>query len=74
MLIRVRVKAGASKESIIELDTKQLQIAVKEPAANNAANRRVIELVARHYHCPTKNVRITRGHLTPSKYIEVTEE
>jgi uncharacterized protein (TIGR00251 family) len=73
MLIQVRIKTGAKNESIIELDNKQLQIAVKESPENNAANRRVIELVARHYHVETRHVHITRGHTATSKHIEISD-
>lgn len=71
MDIRVRVKTGARKESVIELDTKSLQIAVKEKPIDNAANRRVLELVAEHYRCPLKSVSITRGHSAPLKHLHL---
>lgn len=69
--IRVRVKTDAKNESVIEIDTKSLQIAVKEKPEGNTANHRVIELVARHYRCPVKNVRLMRGHTMPLKHFEV---
>lgn len=71
MNIRARVTTGARKESVIEIDANNLRIAVKEKPQDNAANNRVIELVTTHYRCPTKNVRITRGHTTPSNHVEV---
>jgi uncharacterized protein (TIGR00251 family) len=71
MLIRVRVKTEAKKESVIELDNKQLQISVKEPAKENAANRRTVELVAEHYSVSPKKVRIMRGHKAPSKLVTI---
>ncbi|OGG68794.1 hypothetical protein A3H77_00130 [Candidatus Kaiserbacteria bacterium RIFCSPLOWO2_02_FULL_56_11] len=73
MYIRVRVTAGARKESVIEVDSKRLEIAVKEKAKDNAANRRVVELVARHYRVPVKSVRITRGHTSPAKLLTILE-
>ncbi|MDP4020804.1 MAG: DUF167 domain-containing protein [Candidatus Adlerbacteria bacterium] len=71
MQIRVRVMAGAKKEGIEALPNNRFKIAVKQKAAQGAANKRVVEIVARHFKVPTKSVRIIRGHKTPSKIVKV---
>ncbi|MDP4020588.1 MAG: DUF167 domain-containing protein [Candidatus Adlerbacteria bacterium] len=71
MQIRVRVMAGAKKEGIEALPNNRLKIAVKQKAAQGAANARVVALVAAHFKVPAKKVRIIRGHKTPSKILEV---
>ena len=73
MQVRVRVTAGAKRETIEELSNTRLEIAVKQKPAQSAANARVVEIVARYYKVPKNKVRIVRGHATPSKILEVGE-
>lgn len=67
MYIHVKVTPGARKESMEETKPSYFKIVVKEKAENNAANRRVVELLEKHFK--TKNVRIINGHQSPSKLI-----
>lgn len=71
MYVHARVRAGARKEEIGEAGDSRLRIAVREPAERNLANRRVIELVARHYKVAPGKVRIVSGHHSPSKILSV---
>ncbi len=71
MYIKVKVIAGARKESIEKTSSNSYNISVKEPAERNMANGRVVELVALNLGVPTKNVRITNGHHSPSKLLSV---
>ncbi len=72
MHVSVRVTADAKREKVIEAARGRLMIAVKEPAERNAANRRVLELVAAHHHIPKNHVRLVSGHHSPSKVFDVT--
>ncbi len=69
MYIKVRVKTGAKSESIRESSDGRLEISVREKPEANAANHRVVELVARHLKVPVKKVRIIKGHHHPSKIL-----
>ena len=71
MYISARVVVGAKKESVEVVGKGRLKIAVKEPAAQNLANRRVLALVARHLKLPTNKVRLVSGHRSPSKIFSV---
>lgn len=71
MYISVRVVAGAKKESIEELKNGRLKITVKDPAKQNLANRRVLELVAKHFKLRAAKVRLISGHRGPSKIFSV---
>lgn len=77
MYIHVRVVAGAKREKVEELPSigtkKHLKISVKEPAMQNVANRRVIELVALYCEFPLSRVRLVSGHTRPSKLFSITE-
>lgn len=71
MYISVRVLAGAKAERVEELPKGRLKIAVKEPAKQNLANRRVLELVAKHAGVPKAKVKLISGHRSPSKIFSV---
>jgi uncharacterized protein YggU (UPF0235/DUF167 family) len=69
-IIRVKVRAGARKESFVEKGGG-FEAAVKEPAEQNRANARVIELLARHLSIPPKRIRIIAGHRSPNKSFSI---
>ena len=71
MQISVKVATGAKREAVKELPNGRLNIAVKEKPQLGAANKRVIELTALHFHVPTKKVHIVKGHHSPSKILSV---
>ncbi len=73
MYISVRVLAGAKEEKVELLANDRLKIVVKQPAKQNLANRRVLELVARHFALPAAKVRLISGHRSPSKIFSVDQ-
>lgn len=72
MYIRVRVHAGAKKE-VFEKDGDVLLVSVKEPAEQNLANVRVLELVAKHFGILPKQIRIISGHHSPTKLLSLPD-
>ena len=74
MYIKVKTTPGAKKESFIEEKENVFRVSVKEKAERNQANKKVIELVARHFKVPTGKVRITNGHHHPIKLIYINIE
>ncbi len=73
MYIKVRVIAGAGKESFEMLKENSFKISVRLPAKQNLANRRVVELVAYHFKVPVTQVRIINGHQSPSKILSIPD-
>lgn len=73
MYIRVRVSAKAKKESLKKLSEDTFLIAVKEPAEQNRANARVLELVAGYFNINPKQVRIISGHHSPGKLLSLPD-
>jgi len=73
MYVKVRVIAGAKKESVEEVSAGHFKISVKEPAERNLANRRIVELVAAHYKLLPKQVRIISGHTSQSKILSIPD-
>lgn len=70
--VRVKVRAGARKESFVEKREGIFEIAVKEPAEESRANARVIALLARHFRVAANKVRIVKGQRSPGKTLRVS--
>jgi uncharacterized protein YggU (UPF0235/DUF167 family) len=73
MFIKARVKVGQKKEAVSELPDKEFRISVKEKAERNAANARIVKIVADKLGVPIKKVRIVSGHRTSSRMLQVAE-
>ena len=73
MYIKVRVKTGQKKESILETSKTSFSISVKEKAERNSANARIIKIIADKLGVPVKKVRIQSGHRAPSKMLAISE-
>lgn len=73
MYIRVRVSAGAKRESLEQTADDSFLVSVREPAEQNLANKRVLELVALHFGVSPKQIRIISGHHSPGKILSVPD-
>lgn len=73
MYIRVRVTADAKKESFLQTAEDTFFVSTKEPAEQNRANTRVLELVAGHFGILPKQIRIISGHHSPGKIISLPD-
>ncbi|HEY4516340.1 MAG TPA: DUF167 domain-containing protein [Candidatus Paceibacterota bacterium] len=71
VLVSVKVKAGARKETIEKVSDTKFKISVREKPEGNQANHRVIELLARHFQVTQKSIRIVKGHHSPSKIFTI---
>lgn len=74
MYIKVRVATSVKKESFTKVDNGSFLVSVKEPAEQNRANTRALELVATHFNILPKQIRIISGHHSPSKIFSIPEE
>lgn len=74
MFIKVKVTAGAKKESFLRLSEDTFRVSVREPAERNMANQRIVELVARYFEVRIGAVRLVNGHHSPSKILSVNIE
>ena len=73
MYIKVRVQAGAKTEKFESISKDHFKVAVKEPAKQNLANRRVMELVGAHFKIAANQVRLISGHRSPSKIFSIPD-
>ena len=71
MLIKVRVTTAAKNEKVKKISDDHYEISVREKPENNAANRRVLALIATALHKPAKSIRIIKGHRSPSKILSI---
>lgn len=71
MFVKVRVKTGAKNESVRKITEDRFEISVREKPEANVANKRVTELLARHFRLPASKVRLTKGHHRPSKIFSI---
>jgi len=61
MYIKVEVTPNAKKETFLSIKENSFKISVKEKAENNAANKRVCEIVSKHFKNPEGGVKIING-------------
>lgn len=73
MYIKVRVTANAKRESVLETATNHFAISVTEPATENLANRRIIEIISDKYRVPARLIRILTGHRSQSKILSIED-
>lgn len=73
MYIKVRVAAGVKKEVFEAVSGDSFLVSVKEPAEQNMANRRVLELIGAHFRVPPRSIRIISGHHSPGKILSVPD-
>jgi uncharacterized protein YggU (UPF0235/DUF167 family) len=71
MNVKVRVRANARRETLETRTKTSFIVSVREKAEGNAANHRVVELIAEHFGVPHKAVRVVRGHHAPSKTLSI---
>ncbi len=73
MLVKVRVVPRAKREEVIP-EGDSLVVKVREPPEGGRANKRVVELLAKHFGVSKSRVEIVRGHRSREKLVRVGNE
>ena len=73
MLIHVKIKPDSKEDKIVQKNETSFVVQVKEPAEDNRANKRMVELVADKFGIIKSKVKIVTGHHSPSKILEIME-
>ncbi len=74
MKVSIKVKPGSKKGSFVQPSlTGELLVYVKEPAVDGKANKALIKLLADYYEVPKSQVRISSGHTSRNKIVEILE-
>lgn len=71
MRVEVLVKPNARKEELIEVDSKTFQIKVSVPPEGGKANKRVIEMLAKHLGIAKSKLTIVKGQKSRQKVVEI---
>lgn len=73
MLIHIKIKTDSKEDKIVQKNETSFIVHVKEPAEENRANRKMIELVSDKFGIIKSKVRIITGHHHPSKILEILD-
>lgn len=68
MIIKVKVKAGSSKQEIENFGNNNYLIYLKEPSENNRANIELLKLLKRYFG---KDVKLVKGLKSKNKIVEI---
>jgi uncharacterized protein (TIGR00251 family) len=71
-VLRVRVQPRASRDAVVGVHGEALKVAVTSPPVEGAANKAVIELLARACDVPKSSLRILRGDTGRDKAVAFT--
>jgi uncharacterized protein (TIGR00251 family) len=69
--LRVRVIPGARRSEVVGRLGEAWKVRVAAPPERGRANDELIDLLARTLRVPRSSVRVTRGHTTGQKLVEV---
>lgn len=70
MLVKIKAKTEAKEEKFIKKSEDSFEIHVKEPAERGQANKKIVELLRKHFKGYNK-IKIIKGHHSPSKIISL---
>lgn len=71
MIINATVTTGTSEEEISKLDDGGFRIRMKEQPIKGLANRKTVDMIAKHFKVPVSQVRIKLGTRSRHKVIEI---
>ena len=71
MRIRVKVKPNSRSNEVIEMSKDSFEVKVSVPPEKGKANRRVIELLSKHFKVPKSGITIISGELYKEKVFEI---
>lgn len=71
MKIFVKAKPNAKEERIVKIDDSNFEAYIKEPPRQGQANTAIIRALADFLHIAQSRLRISAGHTSRKKVIEV---
>lgn len=69
MYLKIKVLADSKQEKIEQIKDDEYRVWVKQPAENNSANSRVLDIFRVMF--PNTSVRLISGHHSPSKIVSI---
>lgn len=74
MLIKVKAHPCSKEDKVIRKDKDSFDVFVEAEAERNAANKRVIELLASYFGIPQTKVKMVKGFKEQSKIFDIRGE
>ena len=74
MRIKVKVKSNAKKEEIKKIDEDYYEVRVTVVPEKGKANKRVIEILSKHFKIPKSKIRLVRGETSREKVFEILND
>jgi len=71
MLIKVKVYPKSKQEELIKKSADSFDVKVKEKPKDGLANKKVFELLARHFNVSAKSIRLKKGSKQQNKIFEI---
>lgn len=69
MLLKVRVKAEAKKQLIMEVASDSYAVHVQASKERGEANKEMLEILKDYFK--TQHIKIIKGHTTPHKIVDI---
>jgi len=73
MRIKVKVKPNANKNQLKEISSVFFEARVTVPPEKGRANRKVIELLSKHFKAPKSKISLISGTTFKEKIFEIPE-
>ena len=74
MLIRVHVTPNAKEARVVKVGDDSFEVRVDERAVNGRANKRLLEILSKHFVVPKSRIFITKGMRSRDKIVQVNLE
>jgi len=71
LLLTVYTQPGASRDEVVALEPRGLRVRVKTPPVEGAANKRLIEVLAKAFGVSKRKVELKKGHATRVKLVRI---
>ena len=69
--IRVKVKPNSRSNEVTRIADGSFAVKVTDPPSEGRANEKVIELLAKHFGIPKRNIAMVRGFSSRNKVLEL---
>lgn len=71
MIIKVKVKPGASRNEVRKLDKGIYEVRTTAVAEKGRANEKLVELLSDFFNVPKSKIEIIKGHTNRDKQVKI---
>ncbi len=73
MIIKVKVKPNAKKNEIKQIEENFYEVRVTVVPEKGKANKKVVELLSKHFDVPKSRIKLVRGETSREKLFEIQD-